>query len=63
MNLNLTPLFTTARVVTAVYKIASTVMLLGYLVHRVAENHRISRKDSRRRVVREYINAPQKNRP
>ena len=34
--MNLQPLFTTARVVTAIYRIASTTLLLIYLARRVS---------------------------
>lgn len=51
-------LFMTARVVTAVYKIASTGLLMIYLVNRVAEGRRVSRKDTRRRVVQQYLDGP-----
>ncbi len=41
--INFQPLFTTARVITAVYRIASTTLLLIYLVHRVSEGKKIYR--------------------
>ncbi len=41
--MNLQPLFTTARVITAVYRIASTTLLLVYLAQRVAEGKRVPR--------------------
>ena len=36
LSLNFQPLFTTARVVTAIYRIASTTLLLMYLARRVS---------------------------
>jgi hypothetical protein len=41
--MNLQPLFTTARVITAVYRIASTTLLLLYLAQRVSDGRKISR--------------------
>lgn len=41
--MNLQPLFTTARVITAVYRIASTTLLLIYLAQRVSEGRKFSR--------------------
>ena len=41
--MNLQPLFTTARVITAVYRIASTTLLLIYLAQRVSEGRRVPR--------------------
>lgn len=45
--INFQPLFTTARVVTAVYRVASTSLLLLYLAQRV----RSGRKHTRRRTL------------
>lgn len=41
--MNLQPLFTTARVVTAIYRIASTTLLLFYLAQRVSEGRKVPR--------------------
>jgi hypothetical protein len=51
--MNLTPLFTTARVVTAVYRIASTTLLMIYLMKRVRNGRKYNRND-RRRAIRYY---------
>ena len=45
--MNLQPLFTTARVIRAVYQITSTSLLLIYLARRVRRGQRISRIDRR----------------
>ena len=55
--INFQPLFTTARVITAVYRIASTTLLLIYLVHRVSEGKKVYRG----RRVDSYDNTPRKN--
>lgn len=41
--MNFQPLFTTARVVTAVYRVASTTLLLIYLAQRVSDGRKLSR--------------------
>lgn len=41
--MNFQPLFTTARVITAVYRVASTTLLLLYLAQRVSEGRKFSR--------------------
>ncbi len=45
--MNFQPLFTTARVITAVYRITSTTLLLVYLARRVRRGQVISRIDRR----------------
>lgn len=45
--MNLQPLFTAARVITAVYRITSTSLLLVYLAQRVRRGQRVSRIDRR----------------
>jgi hypothetical protein len=45
--MNFQPLFTTARVLTAVYRVASTTLLLIYLARRVRRGQTISRIDRR----------------
>ena len=45
--MNLQPLFTTARVIRAVYQIVSTSLLLTYLARRVRRGQTISRIDRR----------------
>lgn len=49
--MNLNPLFTTARVMGAVYKIASTTLLLIYMGNRVRNGRKFARSGSRRRAV------------
>jgi hypothetical protein len=46
------PLFTTARVVTAIYRIASTSLLMIYLVSRVRQGRKYKRNGSRERAIR-----------
>jgi len=41
--MNFQPLFTTARVITAVYRVASTTLLLLYLARRVNGGRKVSR--------------------
>jgi hypothetical protein len=53
--MNLQPLFTTSRVITAIYRIASTSLLLIYLVNRVRQGRKISRSAGRKRIVESYI--------
>jgi hypothetical protein len=50
--MNLQPLFTTARVMTAVYRIASTALLLVYLAKRVGSGKESHPRGSRRSVDR-----------
>jgi hypothetical protein len=45
--MNLQPLFTTARVITAIYRITSTTLLLIYLARRVRRGQTVSRIDRR----------------
>lgn len=45
--MNLQPLFTASRVVTAVYRIASTTLLLFYLARRVSSGDEFSRERRR----------------
>lgn len=45
--MNLQPLFTTARVITAVYRIVSTTLLLTYLARRVRDGRMVSKVDRR----------------
>lgn len=45
--MNLQPLFTSARVVTAVYRIVSTTMLLAYLASRIAQRKPVKRRHKR----------------
>lgn len=45
--MNFQPLFTTARVITAIYRITSTTVLLVYLARRLRRGQRISRIDRR----------------
>jgi hypothetical protein len=40
--MNFQPLFTTARVVTAVYRVASTTLLLIYLAHQLRHGRKFS---------------------
>lgn len=42
--MNLQPLFTTARVITSVYRIVSTTLLLMYIAKRVRDGRKISRR-------------------
>jgi hypothetical protein len=44
---NLELLFVTSRVVTAIYRIVSTTILLGYIARRMREGKRISRTSRR----------------
>jgi hypothetical protein len=53
--MNLQPLFTTSRVITAIYRIASTSLLLIYLVNRVREGRKFSKSVGRKRTVESYI--------
>lgn len=48
------PLFTTARVVTAVYRITSTTLLLYYIAKRLREGRSIPRASQRYRELRGY---------
>jgi len=41
--MNFQPLFTTARVITAVYRIASTTLLLLYLAQRISNGRKTAR--------------------
>lgn len=45
--MNLQPLFTTTRVVTTLYRLASTTLLLFYLAKRVADGREFSRDGGR----------------
>lgn len=45
------PLFLTARVVTAIYRITSTTLLLLYLAKRVKDGRHISRSSLRHREI------------
>lgn len=53
--MNFQPLFTTAQVVTAIYRIASTTLLMIYLINRVREGRRFNKGIGRKRVVENYI--------
>lgn len=46
--MNLQPLFTTSRVITATYRIVSTSLLLYYLAKRLKDGREISRTGRRR---------------
>lgn len=52
--MNFEPLFLTARVVTAIYRITSTTLLLLYLAKRVRDGRRIPRASQRYRELRGY---------
>jgi hypothetical protein len=52
--MNLQPLFTTARVVTAVYRIASTSLLMVYLLNRIREGRKFKRNGSRERALKDF---------
>lgn len=56
--MNLQPLFTTARVMTAVYRIASTALLLAYLVRKVSTGQKFHRVGRRQAVTRGYDELP-----
>ena len=45
--MNLQPLFTTARVIRAVYQITSTSLLMVYIIKRMRRGQRISKVDRR----------------
>lgn len=45
--MNFQPLFTTARVITAVYRVASTTLLLLYLARRVKRGQVVTKVDRR----------------
>jgi hypothetical protein len=49
--MNFQPLFTTARVVTATYRVISTTLLLLYLARRVREKRPIPNATRRRREL------------
>lgn len=49
--INFQPLFTTARVVTAIYRVTSTTLLLLYLARRVRERKTIPNAVRRRREL------------
>jgi hypothetical protein len=51
--MNLNPLFTSARVITAVYRITSTAILLYYIGRRALDGRKLSR-DSRSIGARAY---------
>lgn len=48
------PLFTTARVVTAIYRITSTTLLLYYIAKRLREGRTIPRAHQRYRELQGY---------
>jgi len=50
--MNLQPLFTTARVMSAVYKIVTTALLLSYLLNRKKDDGRIPNGSRRRAITR-----------
>lgn len=52
--MNFQALFTTARVVTAVYRIASTTLLLVYLAKRVSEKRVVRRMSRKAAVLKGY---------
>lgn len=52
--MNFQPLFTTARVITAVYRIASTTLLLAYLMGRVRNGQKLRRTNNQYRSVQRY---------
>lgn len=52
--MNFVPLFTTARVITAIYRITSTTLLLLYLARRVSQRKPIPRASVRYRQIRGY---------
>ena len=54
MTLRLDHLFTTARVVTAIYRITSTTLLLIYLARRLKQGKPIPRQAQRYRELRGY---------
>lgn len=49
--MNFQPLFTASRVITAVYRIVSTTLLLAYLAQRMREGKRIHRTSRRLRDI------------
>jgi hypothetical protein len=49
------PLFTTARVVTAIYRITSTTLLLYYIAKRLREGRTVPRASQRYREIRGYV--------
>jgi len=51
---NFQPLFTTARVITAVYRITSTTLLLLYLARRLKQGRPIPRAAQRYKELRGY---------
>lgn len=52
--MNFQPLFTTARVITAIYRITSTTLLLLYLARRVSQGKPVPRASQRYRELRGY---------
>jgi hypothetical protein len=53
--MNFEPLFTTARVVTAIYRITSTTLLLYYIAKRMRQGREIPRANERYRELRGYV--------
>lgn len=52
--MNFEPLFTTARVVTAIYRITSTTLLLYYIAKRIRQGKTIPRARDRYREIQGY---------
>ncbi len=52
--MNFEPLFTTARVVTAIYRITSTTLLLYYIAKRMRQGKAIPRASQRYREIQGY---------
>lgn len=53
--INFNPLYTTARVVTAIYRVASTTLLLLYLGKRIKDGRKFRRHGSRQQAIDEVI--------
>lgn len=56
--MNFQPLFTTARVITAVYRVASTTLLLLYLAQRLNEGRVTTRRRNQMVPGQEYRRRP-----
>lgn len=52
--MNFEPLFTTARVVTAIYRITSTALLLYYIAKRMRQNRPVPHAKQRYKELRGY---------